>query len=294
MDMLRADVERQQQYHDDRAKSNDVVKNPSGGYRYKFNPEKSASRIADQEVAMSPRRKAQFANEIGQRHAGLMTDAEAASLETLIQTPDGFAQMRALNDRLNRRSAMQRSQNVRNNVANRNMTIAANNPRVAQGLYMRSLQEAARSGDPMQVAAVHSSFGNDRAARDYMSLAGQQQEAAAAMAIAQTNAAGGDDAAADPKTLADQLALELGPALATQDPAARKLALEVLLRRLKVPEELIDKRIATLIQSAAGGQIPAPNSPGWLGFISNLWNSLQSAPPQAWTGSPTPPQPPSV
>lgn len=285
LDMLRADVDRMQREHDRRFASNDVVKNPSGGYRYQFNQQKSERMLAERDANMTPLRKRQRADEIARRHAGLITEEELASLATLENTPDGFAQMRALDQALARRSAVQRERNVRNNWANRNMTIAMNNPRVARGLYMRSLQEAARSGDPMQVAAVHSSFGNDRAARDYISLSGQQQAAAAAMVAAEAGARGEEKPEA-PKSYAEQFHSEMNSALAIADPVQRRTAIIGVLTKMgTVPPEQVEKRADEIIASAGGGPVSPQQTRTWWQWLSGGGQPPEQQ--QATTPTPT-------
>jgi hypothetical protein len=272
MDLLKADVARENKRHQQLQSGGwEVSEDPSpmGGYTYKYNPQEAQKSLATREQAMSPRRKAQFANEIVARHEGLLTPEERASVETMIETPNGFTQLRALNDRLNRRSLGLRNQNVRNNWASRNMTIAANNPMVAQGLYMRSLQEAARSGDPMQVAAVHSSFGNDRAARDYMSLAGQQAEAAAVAVAGESAARAKDKDTPTSKMLAEQFDEQVSAAMRNPDPVARRTILVGILTKMEVvPPDQVEKVADALIMSASGGAVAPEQTRTWWQWLT--------------------------
>lgn len=277
MDMLRADVMREKERHDRLATKYDVVSNNMGGFRY--TPNSATNEMVER------RKNYMRANAIGQRFAGMLSKGQEAELDA------------AAGDNMNQRLQLQlnraTAQTVRNNVQNRNMTIAANNPRVAQGLYMRSLQEAARSGDPFKVAAVHSMFGNDRAARDYMSLAGQQQEAAAAMVAAET-AARGEEKPEAPKSYAEQFHSEMNSALAISDPVQRRTAIVGVLIKLRtVPPEQIEKRADEIIASAGGGPVSQQQTRTWW-----QWLSGGGQPPatqqQAATPTPVTPQAPAA
>jgi len=273
MDLLKADVMREQQRHDALGKSYDVVDNGMGGFRYKFNQDKSNAAVADREAGMSDQRKLQFAKEIYARHRGL-TGEDGKPFLTFedvmnkASTPNGFAELRMLNQSANAMAGGMRAQNVRNNWANRNMTIAANNPMVAQGLYMRSLQEAAQSGDPMQVAAVHSSFGNDRAARDYMSLAGQQADAAAVAVAGEAAArAKAADAPSD-KPFAQQFQDEINAALRNPSPEQQRVAIIGILTKMGVvaPEQ-VEKTADRILASASGGSLNPQHTRTWMEYF---------------------------
>jgi hypothetical protein len=288
MDLLKADVMREQQRHDALGKSYDVVDNGMGGFRYKFNQQKSNEAVADREAGMSDQRKLQFAKEIYARHRGL-TGEDGKPFLTFedvmnkASTPNGFAELRMLNQSANAMAGGMRAQNVRNNWANRNMTIAANNPMVAQGLYMRSLQEAAQSGDPMQVAAVHSSFGNDRAARDYMSLAGQQADAAAVAVAGEAAARAKEKDTPEAGMLAEDFGKQVDAALRIADPRQRKLALMAILSKSAfLPPEEIAKEADALIASASGGALNPQHTQSW-------WQRL-FGPSQPAQGPALPPQ----
>jgi hypothetical protein len=148
------------------------------------------------------------------------------------------------------------------------MTIAANNPMVAQGLYMRSLQEAARSGDPMQVAAVHSSFGNDRAARDYMSLAGQQGDAAATVAAAEAAAKAEAKNAPSDKPFAQQFQDEINAALLNPSPEQQRVAVIGILTKMGVvaPDQ-VEKTADRIIASASGGSLNPQHTRTWMEYF---------------------------
>jgi hypothetical protein len=274
MDLLKADVMREKQRHDALGKSYDVVDNGMGGFRYKFNQQKSNEAVADREAGMSDQRKLQFAKEIYARHRGL-TGEDGKPFLTFedvmnkASTPNGFAELRMLNQSANAMAGGMRAQNVRNNWANRNMTIAANNPMVAQGLYMRSLQAAAESGDPFRVAAVHSSFGNDRAARDYMSLAAQQADAAAVVAAGESAARARDQDTPADKPYAERFSEEVAAAMRNPDPVTRRTALIGILTKMEVvPPDQVEKVADALIMSASGGAVTPEQTRTWWQWLT--------------------------
>lgn len=268
MDLLKADVERERKRHATMVGKYDIEEGPMGGYVYVPSQ--------DMRAKMADRRRDQFAREIRVRHAGLAGPdgkplLNAEQLRGLAQTndPSAFSQMVDINRELNTASAEQRARNVRNNWANRNMTIAANNPMVAQGLYMRSLQEASRSGDPMQVAAVHSAFGNDRAASDYMSLAGQQADAAAVVAAgeAAAMAKAGDQPANVP--YAEQFSKEVAAAMQNPNPVQQRTALIGILNKMAVvPPDQVEKVADALIMSASGGAVTPEQTRTWWQWLT--------------------------
>lgn len=281
MDMLRADVMREKERHDRLAQKYDVVSNNMRGFRYTPNSAMKES--------VERRKNIMRLDEFGQRFAGMLSPEQEKDLEAELSASGA-----SMNDIMRLRRNRGTAQAVRNNWANRNMTIAANNPRVAQGLYMRSLQEAARSGDPFQVAAVHSAFGNDRAARDYMSLAGQQQEAAAAMVAAE--AAARQEKPETPKSYADQFHSEVTSALAIADPVQRKTAIVGILSKMgTVPPEQVEKRADEIIASAGGGPVTPQQSRTWLQWAfggGQQPSQQQAATPAPVTPQPAPQQPP--
>ena len=218
IDLLRADVMREKERHDRLAEKYDVVQTPMGGTRYKANPQKMADVQAKKDLAMSPQRKAEFARTIMERHAGLITPEQVAELETFIQTPDGFAQMRALNQKLGRIRALEGGRSWRQKQLNYAMTQQMANPNYAPGMAIRSLMEAVNSGDPMRQAAAYAVMGNQQGAQGAMNLAGREREAAAAVAAAEAAERGKQPKPADP--VADQLGKEMQAAL--QRPAEER------------------------------------------------------------------------
>lgn len=216
--LLAADVAREKERHDRLGEKYDVVRTPMGGTRYKANPQKMAEARDKRELAMPPERKAEFARTIMERHAGLITPEQVASLETFLQTPDGFAQMRALNQKLGRIRAMEGGRSWRQKQLNYAMTQQMANPNYAPGMAVRSLMEAVNSRDPMRVAAAFAVMGNQQGAQGAMNLAGREREAAAAVAAAEAAERAKQPKPADP--VADQLGKEMQAAL--QRPAEER------------------------------------------------------------------------
>jgi len=274
MDLLKADVLREKERHDRMSQRYDIVDTGMGGFRYTPN---SATK------AMVDRRKAIVQmDEYGQRFAGMLTPQQETEMEAKLSAL-GASDNDIMRLRRNRGTA----QAVRNNWANRNMTIAANNPRVAQGLYMRSLQEAARSGDPLRMAAVHESFGNERAARDYRSLAAQQGSDAASVAAAGLKAK--DEQKDQPaQWSAAEFTKHVNDALAIGDPQQRRTALILALKKFGYDGDA-EKAADAMIQSAATGSAPAAGGGIFQGignFLSNIANNLSQAPPNAYGAAP--------
>jgi hypothetical protein len=258
MDMLRADVEREKKRHEELSRSWDVVATPMGGFRYVSNPNKARAALADRDRNATPERKQEFARDILKRFGGRLTPQQQQEVLAYADTPDGMAKLRQFNATQSALRDAGIAGTVRNNWANRNMTIAANNPRVAPGMYMRSLQQAAESGDPMQVAAVHESFGNHRAAAQAMDLAGRQTEAQAAVDAERLK-----NPPADTRTVPEQLKQQYDAALALPDDAQRLDALRAVIHRANtnppLPPEEVDRRAKdVLLQHKARTD---PNSP---------------------------------
>jgi hypothetical protein len=284
MDLLKADVAREQKRHAAMEGKYTIEANPMGGFVY-VPSEKTRT-------AMEDRRRNKFADEVYARHRGLVDDngrplVTIEQVNAAARTPEGMQQLRNLDREARRFDAGLRQQNVRNNWANINMVRMANNPRVAQGAYMRSLQQAAQSGDPMQVAAVHSSFGNEDAARDYLALAARQQQAAGEVAAAEAAAGGKGDAAPNNVPYAQQFQSEIDAALRIGEPAQRRAAVIGILTKMgTVAPEQIDKTADAIIQASAGGVSPPQQTGGWFGWLGNWMSNIGSAPASAWAGAP--------
>jgi hypothetical protein len=293
MDLLKADVAREQKRHASMEGKYTIEANPMGGFVY-VPSEKTRT-------AMEERRRNKFADEVYARHKGLVDESGKPlvtfeEINAAAKTPEGMQQLRNIDRAARRFDAGLRQQNVRNNWANINMVRMANNPRVAQGAYMRSLQQAAQTGDPMQVAAVHSSFGNERAAHDYLALAASQSDAAGKAAAAEAEATGRAGGPQGNVPYAQQFQREIGSALSIGDPAQRRAAVIGILTKMgTVPPEKIEQTADVIIQSSAGGVAPPQQSGGWAQWAGDLagdiWNSLSSAPASAWAGAPGAPEP---
>lgn len=270
MDLLKADVAREKERHDRLSQKYDIVDNGMGGFRYK--PNSAMNEMVER------RKNVIRLDEYGKRFAGMLTPEQEneidAELEAMGATPHEI--MRLKRDR-------GIAQAVRNNVANRNMTIAMNNPRVAQGLYLRSLQQAAQSGDPLQIASVHEAFGNERAAADYRNLAGIQSQVAGQALAAEAEARKAAEPEAEEKTLAQRLEPELQSALAMQNDEQRRIAVRTVLDKMGYPPDQIEAATDRIIRSAAG--TPIPTSGG--GLWSWLWSALHPSEASAGQGSGT-------
>jgi hypothetical protein len=275
MDMLKADVLREQKRHGQLAGKYDIEENGMGGFRYVPSDSMKAK--------MEQYGREQQAGRIGRRFAGQMTEQEEAELEQFANTPDGRAQMAAMNRRLGRRRDARIAQNVKDRWANINMTTAANNPRMAQGMYMRSLQQAAQTGNPLAVAAVHEAFGNAQAAQGYRELAGVQAQAAADVAAAEAGANGDGKKDESDVLLADRFGSEISAAMKISDPRQRKLAVMAILSKSEfLPPDEIAKEADAIIASAAGGAIPPQHTRTWFEWLFRPRGPVQGSalPPQ--------------
>jgi hypothetical protein len=287
MDLLKADVMREKKRHDAIGKSYDIVDNGMGGFAYKYNQKKHDASLAERDAGMTDRRRREFAGRIRNNFGDMMTPEQRVALANAMATPNGFAELRAIDQDLRAQDSELRNRNVRNNWANINMTRMANNPRVAQGAYMRSLQQAAQSGDPMQVAAVHSSFGNEDAARDYLTLAARQQQAAGEVAAAEAAAGGKGGNQADPGLLADNFGKEINAALGIADPRQRRLAVMAILAKSQfLPAEDVAKEADAIIASASGGALNPQHARTWYEYFFGPRRPQQgAAPPQQQAGA---------
>lgn len=255
MDMLAADVQREKQRHDRLSENYTVEANGMGGYRYV--PSTGMRQQVDQ------RKRDSFAGTIKQRYQGMLPpEAEAdlfAQIDDLAMQPDGHRQLVAINNRLRQTALANRAQSARNSAQNYNMTQALRSPNQAPGMYVRSLQAAVRSGDPLQIAAVHDTFGNQRAASEYRDLAGMQAAGAAQVAMAEQNRLA-QQPPPEP-TLAAQHQKELGAALAVGDPAQRYDAVRTLLAKTHPNWDQAQIDAETQNQMAAHAYKQNPNDP---------------------------------
>lgn len=269
--LLAADVAREKERHDSLGKKYDVVRTPMGGTRYKANPQKMREAQAQQDIAMSPERKAEFANTIAKRFAGMMTPEQLASLDTLVQTPDGFAQLRALNQQLTRQRDVEGMRSWRANQANYNLTQKMRNPNYAPGMAVRSLMEAVRSGDPTMQAAAYAIAGSQPGFQRSMDLATTQSIGASQLAQAQTyaNARGGPPPV-NP-TLADQLGQQMNSAL-NQDPALRRDAVRTVVAQNPANQNMTPEQMNAHTDNliAAHEYRQNPNSPVLQGHLQVL------------------------
>lgn len=242
--LLAADVAREKERHDRLGTKYDTVRTPMGGTRYVANPEKMADAQAKADLAMSPQRKAEFANTIMTRFAGMITPEQVAALETMIQTPDGFAQMRAMNQFLTRQRNMEGMRSWRNKQANYNMTQQMANPNYAPGMAVRMLAEEVRKGDPMGLAVAYDIAGNRRGAADAFDLAMAERAGAAQLAQAEMAARNGSTPA--DRTLGAQFGPEMTDALRLPQ-GQREAAVATILRKSGTPEEKIDSSVQAIV-----------------------------------------------
>lgn len=257
LDMLRADVTREYKRHQELGSKYDTVPTGMGGYRYTPNA-RMQEHVAD-------RRRMQMARDIGKRYGRIMSDEQLAQAEVAMQDPaNGFQQLVSLGQQLRMQDEVNRSINWQNRRQNIAMTNDMNNPMVRQGMGIRSLLEAVRSGDPLQVAAVHDIFNSPAGATQNRQLAAVQAQADATARAAQTQAdndlavarvrSGSESEAGPEALLADAEKEQLDAALANQDPVMRRAAVKMYVDRTRESqsEEERERLTSSIIASHVG------------------------------------------
>lgn len=246
--LLAADVAREKERHDRLGAKYDTVRTPMGGTRYAANPQKMAQARLDREAQMSPERKMEFARTIMQRYGRMLNDQDRANIQTYIQTPDGFTRLRELNEVKRMELADKGAQSWRDRQANFRLTTDMRNPNLAPGMYVRSLIDAVRGGDPVMLSVANDIAGNPMGAQRAMNLAMAERAGAAALAQAQLAARPGAD---QDKPLGQQLGYEFSAALAMGDPAQRYEAVRTIIARnpanANMPAEQVDARARDII-----------------------------------------------
>lgn len=246
-----------------------------------------AMRQAGTEGSVAARKQYMLARDIINRNARLSEPSQrmnAQEQELLLQKSmqgSPLDDMRQLQQRELGRQEASRWARVADNNRNRALTAAMNNPRVAEGLFVSSLNNAQT---PMDMAKAQYSAGNVRAARDLLDLVARQHEAdrGAEAVRAQVEAQNPEPKRYDP--IEFQNAVQ--KALSIPDAAQQKAAVELALKYAGYPDgDQTTKMADNIIKSAAAGTLPPPQ--GWGDWLSGMWNTVKPYLPQ-WE----PPQPP--
>jgi hypothetical protein len=291
VNLLRADVAREQERHDRLGKKYDVVKTPMGGTRYKANPQKLQAAVLDNEAQMSPQRKMEFARTIANRYGRMMSPEEKEAMLSLVHTPDGFTKLREINEQMRFRLGDLQHQTWRDRQANFSLTRDLRNPNYAPGMYVRSLMDAVRAGDPVALSVAQDIAGNQRGAQRAMDMA--MQERAVAGNVAQAQIANRPGQAQPSRTLADQMSPEYMAAV-RMSPGLRETALGVLFRKSGVPEEQIPAAVQSAVMAHEASSNPqgefvqshlkslANNKPAFIAFVTQQMNLPKEQAEQMW------------
>ena len=256
IDMLRGDVMREDERHQQRMKNYTPVATGGGAFRY-TPTDAFKDRLASQD-------RARLAGTIRNRYQGMMTPEQLAAAENAVGTPNGKEELVRLGQLLRRVREGNSHQDVRNRARNYNMTQDMRNPNYAPGMAVRSLFDAVDAGDPLGVAAVHDVFGNPAAAAQNRQVAIAQGNAASQLAGAEAEAAAVRDAAIAKQTgdepdatLAEQQSKELERAYAMSNPADRYEAIQTYLE--KVHPEWAPEQVAARAQELIAGRLARTN-----------------------------------
>lgn len=263
LDLLRQDVMREDARHQRLGKTYATVETGGGGYRYATkDADGNDAPIAKHAQTLDDRRRARETLEMYGSSSEL-TPEERAQLKVGIPLPPE----RRL--ALRNHALEQRNISVRQTANNYNLTRMMNNPTQRQGAYIRSLQQAVQSGDPLQVAQIHESFGNRPAAQEAMRLAALQQQAAAGLAAAQAQA----DAANKPDpTLGAQMEREYSDAMRLPTYEEQREGIRSVVRRNPANEGLADDAIEQKTTRIHMSRIARqnPNDPRVKSYLQSL------------------------
>lgn len=259
LDMLRGDVMREKERHDQRAVNYNPVAMGGGAYRYAPNDALKAR--------MAARDLERFAGDIRNRNQGLQGSINGQSADDLLAavdaaagTPNGKAEMVKLNGMLRRLREGNQHQSARNRAQNYSLSQDLRNPNQAPGMGVRSLMEAVASNNPLQMAAVHDIYGNPNAALQHRQLAGVQSQAAADVAVAEEEAQAAmaqQQPDETPKRVGEEAQAEFNTALAVPDAAQRYAAVSRVVKGIN--PSLADADVAEQAQNIIASHLAATN-----------------------------------
>jgi hypothetical protein len=215
LDLLRADVDREERRHKSLSQKYDVVKTPMGGYRYTPNFSTRSAGLAQDRKRFASRINKQYAGmggdspdaglvgnqggEFADRTRALANAPEVASAMSRLEAARGtadpatiaaaeadvlrahqaaMAQMRDRNEALRERFNENAVRTQRGRLQNEILTRDMNNPRTREGLYIRSLREAKNAAER---GTINDAFGNQIAAAGERQLAAQEAAAESAL-----------------------------------------------------------------------------------------------------------------
>lgn len=218
LDLLRSDVMREHERHSQLAGKYEPVATGAGGMRYK------PTAAFNQQLASNDLMR--LARETRNRNQGLQGEINGMSAQDILgaidaaalsANPESKGQMVRLRQLLRNIREANQHQAARNRAQNYNISNDLRNPNQAPGMGVRSLMEAVRSNNPLEMAAVHDIYGNQNAATQHRQLAAVQAQEAGNLAVAEEEARAAMAAAAAKGTEEEKM---VGPALQEQLNAA--------------------------------------------------------------------------
>lgn len=256
----------------------------TGRMRYVADPDKAA-RVRDERDANMPMAdKMRLARGILTRFRGFegLTPEVRTAIESATSTPDGFAQLRAINEALHAQREEMSAEAARSRATNFNLTRDLNNNNLNTGMRLRSLlAEAERANPrPLVMAVLNDAAGNPRAA-DQMRMAELESRRAAAEMAAMTEQARIARDANRP--YAEQIREQLVPALREPNPARRQLMVEKVVASTLPPNPDGTPVSPAVVREEAARQIAAhvaatnPSDP----IVARYLESLSAAGKQA-------------
>jgi hypothetical protein len=309
IDLLRSDVTREKERHDQLAGKYEVVPTGAGGFRYKPS-EALRNQLSQNDLQ-------RFARDLRNRNQGLQgsingqsADDMLAAIDAAAGTPNGKAEMVRLGQMLRRMREGNQHQAVRNRAQNYSISQDLRNPNYAPGMAVRSLMAALDSNDPQRIAAVHDIFGNPDAGMQSRQIAAVQAEAAAELGKAVEERRAATETKEGAEVLAgEQAPKEFNAALSIADPHQRYATVERIVKGMNPelaadPAALADRvqnliagRIAQtngtsdpFVQARIGELRNSKNKPAFKQFVMQIGAAKNDAEAEWMFNNPTPPK----
>jgi hypothetical protein len=174
--LLRAHVIQAAERHNHMRNVARVKETAFGVPYYAADPIKAERALEDRESAYPVQRRMQLAGDMIARHSLTGADADRVIALARSDEPNAFRELREQDKSFRLAKQATNAQKASDRAANFNIARDLNNPAVAPGMYIRTLQAAVNSGDPLAMAAAYSSFGQHDLARNAMELSGQRAQ----------------------------------------------------------------------------------------------------------------------
>lgn len=260
-DLLRSDVMREKERHDQLAGKYVAVPTGAGGFRYKPS-ETFNAQLAQRDLE-------RFARDLRNRNQGLQgsingqsADDMLAAIDAAAGTPNGKAEMVKLGQMLRRIREGNQHQAARNRAQNYNISQDLRNPNQAPGMAVRSLMQAVDSNDPQRIAAVYDIFGNPQAGMQNRQLAAVHANATGKVLEAEQEAAAEAAKNKPPeedKMVADQQRAQLASAFALPNAVERYAAVEKIVKGMNPDLAADPTAIAERVQNLIAGHLAMVN-----------------------------------